>query len=124
MPQKVLFFTREVVLWRKNYMKRAFREKFIGSGCQMGENEKKVSLFWADSAAAAAANLTNASFKSSTVPLQTTLLACAPSERKSKEMATVLVSCSRNYGPPCMCTKSCLKQTNQTSYIYVCYLKT
>ena len=83
MPQKVLFFTREVVLWRKNYMKRAFREKFIGSGCLMGANEKKVSLFWAASTAAAAANLTNASFKSFTV-LQTTLLACEPSQRKRK----------------------------------------
>ena len=83
MPQKVHLYTREVVLWLKNDMKRAFREKFIGGGGQMGANEKKVSLFWAASTAAAAANLTNASFKSSTV-LQTTLLACEPSQRKRK----------------------------------------
>ena len=48
----------------------------------------------------AVANVTNTIFKSSTVPLQTTLLACEPSERKSKETAAVLVSCSQNYGPP------------------------
>ena len=67
----------------------------------MGVKENKMSLLWAASTAAAA-NVTNASFKSSTVPLQTTLLACAPSERKSKDTAAVLVSCSRNYGPPCI----------------------
>ena len=41
---------------------------------------------------------------SSTVPLQTTVLACEPLERASNETAAVLVSCSRNYGPPCMFT--------------------
>ena len=44
----------------------------------------------AASTAAAVANVTKASFKSSTVPLQTILfLACEPSERKSKDMAAV-----------------------------------
>ena len=38
-----------------------------------------------------AAYVTNASFKSSLVPLQTTLLACEPSERASKETAAGLV---------------------------------
>ena len=35
---------------------------------------------WAASTAVEAANVTNASFKSSTAPLQTTLLACEPAE--------------------------------------------
>ena len=41
------------------------------------------------STAAAVANVTNASVKSSTVPLQTTLLACEPSGRKSKDTVAV-----------------------------------
>ena len=97
--QKVHFHTSEVDFWRKNDMKRAFREKFNGGGGQMRANKKKASLLWA---ASTAANVTNARFKSSTVPLQTTLLTCEPSQRKRKEMAAVLVIGSRNYRPPCM----------------------
>ena len=51
-----------------------------------------MSLLWA---ASTAANVTNASFKSSTGPLPATLLACEPSEGKSMETAAVLVSCLR-----------------------------
>ena len=35
---------REVVLCLKNYMKRAFRGKYIGGGGQIGAEGKKVSL--------------------------------------------------------------------------------
>ena len=97
-PRKVHhIYTREVVLCIQNCLKRAFRGKFIGGGGQMRAQDKKVNCIWAASTATAAANVTNTSFKSSTVPLQTTLLACEPSERKRKEMAMVLVSCSRFY---------------------------
>ena len=57
----------------------------------MGSKENKVSLLWA------ATNVTNDRLKKSTVPPQTTSFACEPSERKSKETAAVLVSCSQNY---------------------------
>ena len=60
-----------------------------------------LGLLWAASTAVTAANVTNASFKSSPVPLQTTLLTCEPSESASKETTAVLDSCLRNYGPPC-----------------------
>ena len=66
MPRKVPFTNREVVLSRKNYMKRAFRGQFISSGVQM--------FTLGPPTAAAAANVTNDSFKSSPVPLQTTSL--------------------------------------------------
>ena len=56
----------------------------------MGAKVKKMVFWGAASTAAAVANVTNASFKSSTVvPLQTILLACEPSERKSKDTAAV-----------------------------------
>ena len=67
-------------------------------GGQMGSKENKVSLLWA--ASTAATNVTNDRLKKSTVPLQTTSFACEPSERKSKETAAVLVSCSQNYWLP------------------------
>ena len=70
-------------------MKRTFSGKFIGGGGSNGCEGKKVCLLWA---ASTAANVTKASFKSSTVPPQTTLLACEPSERNSKETAAILVS--------------------------------
>ena len=70
-------------------MKRTFRGKFIGGGGSNGCEGKKVCLLWA---ASTAANVTKASFKSSTVPPQTTFLACEPSERNSKETAAILVS--------------------------------
>ena len=44
MLQKVPFTKREVVLCLKNYMKRAFRGKYIGGGGQIGAEGKKVSL--------------------------------------------------------------------------------
>ena len=49
-----------------------------------------MGLLGAASTAAAVANVTNASFKSSTVPLQTILFACEPSERKSKDSLSEL----------------------------------
>ena len=56
----------------------------------MGAKVKKMFFWGAASTAAAVANVTNASFKSSTVLLQTILLACEPSdERKSKDTAAV-----------------------------------
>ena len=55
----------------------------------MGAKVKKLFFLGVASTAAAVANVTNASFKSSTVPLQTILLACEPSERKSKDTAAV-----------------------------------
>ena len=55
----------------------------------MGAKVKKMGFLGAASTAAAVANVTKASFKSSTVPLQTILLACEPSERKSKDTAAV-----------------------------------
>ena len=58
-----------------------------------------------------AANVTNASFKSSK-----TLLACEPSERASKETATVLVHCSRIYGPPCKWSAYDVKKRNAIHY--------
>ena len=69
----------------------------------MGAKVKKWVFWGVATTAAAVANVTNASFKSSTVPLQTILLACEPSERKSKETAAVLVSCLQNYRLPCKC---------------------
>ena len=83
----------------KNDWNGAFGVKFISSGGQIRAKENKVCLLWAASTTDAAANVTNASFNS-LVPLQTILLACEPSERKSKETAAVLGSCSRNYGHP------------------------
>ena len=70
-------------------------------GGQMGAKVKKMVFLEAASTTTIVANVTNVSFKSSTVPLQTILLAWEPSERKSKDTAAVQVSCSRNYGPPC-----------------------
>ena len=55
----------------------------------MGATAKKMFFWGAASIAAAVANVTNTSFKSSTVPLQTILLAYEPSERKSKDTAAV-----------------------------------
>ena len=84
--------TREVVLWRKNGLKRAFGKSVSPVKWQRGSNgcEGEKMFFWgAASTAAAVANVTNASFKSSTVPLQTILLAYEPSERKSKDTAAV-----------------------------------
>ena len=52
-----------------NVKKWAFQGKFIDGGGQKGTKENKVSLLWA---ASTAANVTNASFKSSTGPLPTT----------------------------------------------------
>ena len=94
----------EVILCHKNGLKRALAKNYQLWGPKPREG-KQMSFLWA----ASTANVTNASFKSSTVPLQTTLLACAPSERKSKDTAAVLVSCSRNYGPPCI-------------YVYLLYI--
>ena len=56
-----------------------------------GVKVKKMFFGGAASTAAAVANVTNTSFKSSTstVPLQTILLACEPSERKSMDTAAV-----------------------------------
>ena len=62
-------------------------------GSNRREGEKR--FFWG----AAVTNLINASFKSSTVPLQTILLVCEPSERKSKDTAAVVSELY--YGPPC-----------------------
>ena len=56
-------------------MKQTPREKFICDGGQIRSKEISVSLLWAACTAAAAANVINPSFKSSTVPLQTSLLA-------------------------------------------------
>ena len=56
-------------------MKQTTREKFICDGGQIRSKEISVSLLWAACTAAAAANVINPSFKSSTVPLQTSLLA-------------------------------------------------
>ena len=67
-------------------MKRTFRGKFIGGGGSNGCEGKKVCLLWA---ASTAANVTKASFKSSTA---NNLLACELSERNSKETAAILVS--------------------------------
>ena len=64
-PPKVNFYTREVVECKK----WAFQGKFIDGGGQKGTKENKVSLLWAASTAAAAI-VTNDSFKSSTLPLQ------------------------------------------------------
>ena len=77
---------------KKNGLKRAFSKNLSpsnGKGGQMGAKVKQMFFWGAASTAAAIANVTNASFKSSTVPLQTILLACEPSERKSKDMAAV-----------------------------------
>ena len=70
-------------------------------GGSNGREGKKKGFLEAASTATIVANVTNVSFKSSTVPLQTILLAWEPSERKSKDTAAVQVSCLRNYGPPC-----------------------
>ena len=71
----------------------------------------------AASTAAAVANVTNTSFKSSTVPLQPTVLACDPLERASKETAMVLDSWSRKYGPPCTYVTLA-----GTFYFYECFM--
>ena len=94
-PQKVHFYTREVnCFMSKKELEMDFKRKIYR---WWGSNGREGASLWT---AAATTNVTNASFKSSTVPLQTTLLACEPSERKSKETAAVLVSCSQNYGYP------------------------
>ena len=90
--QKVQLYDREVVLWQKNVLKRAFGKNVTPVKWQRGSNGRegeKMGFLGAASTAAAVANVTNASFKSSTVPLQTILLACEPSERKSKDTAAV-----------------------------------
>ena len=78
----------------KKCLKTGFWQKC--NTCQMakgrgsnGREGEKMGFLGAASTAAAVANVTNASFKSSTVPLQTILLACEPSERKSKDTAAV-----------------------------------
>ena len=53
-------------------MKQAFKRKFISVGGQMGAKQNKERLLWA--ASTNAANVTKASLKSSTVPLQTTFV--------------------------------------------------
>ena len=76
----------------KNGLKRAFSKNYHLSndkGGQMGAKVKKWVFWGVATTAAAVANVTNASFKSSTVPLQTIVLACEPSERKSKDTAAV-----------------------------------
>ena len=80
----------EVILCHKNGLKRALAKNYQLWGPKPREG-KQMSFLWA----ASTANVTNASFKSSTVPvpLQTTLLAWEPSERKSKERAEVLSQC-------------------------------
>ena len=56
--QKVSFTNRGVVLCRKNGKIWPFRGKLLAVGAQMSAKNNKVSLLWA-----AAANVTNASFK-------------------------------------------------------------
>ena len=56
-----------------------------GKGGQIGAKAKKIGFF----GLAAVANVTNVRFKSSTVPMQIIILACKPSERKSRDTATV-----------------------------------
>ena len=58
-------------------------------GGQMGAKVKKMFFLEAASTTTIVANVTNVSFKSSTVPLQTILLAWEPSERKSKDTAAI-----------------------------------
>ena len=58
---KIHFYTREVVLCRKNDIQQAFKRKFIGDWGQRGAKGKIVSLLWA-ACTAAAANVTNDSF--------------------------------------------------------------
>ena len=54
-------------------MKKTFKRKILSAaGGQMGAKENKIGLLWATSTAAAAANVTNAIFKTSPVPLSTT----------------------------------------------------
>ena len=60
-----------------------------GKEGQMGAKVKKMFFWGVALTAAAVASVTNASFKSSTVLLQTILLACEQSERKSKDTAAV-----------------------------------
>ena len=100
MLRKVPCASRKFISCRKNGLKRTFSGKFFRGVDQMGAKEKKCVFFrqpsppppiWPKPV-------------SSTVPLQTTVLACEPLERASNETAAVLVSCSRNYGPPCMFT--------------------
>ena len=73
MLRKVPFENREVVLCQKNDMKKTFKRKILSAaGGKMGAKENKIGLLWATSTAAAAANVTNAIFKTSPVPLSTT----------------------------------------------------
>ena len=61
----------------------------MAKGVKWAQRQKNVFFGGAASTAAAVANVTNASFKSSTIPVQTILLACEPSERKIKDTAAV-----------------------------------
>ena len=54
-----------------------------------GSNRCEGEKNWGFFGLAAVANVTNVRFKSSTVPMQIIILACKPSERKSRDTATV-----------------------------------
>ena len=71
----------------KNGLKRLLAHNLPTERVKWAPRKKSWSFLRA--ASTADANVTNASFKSSTVPLLTTILACEPSERKSKETAAV-----------------------------------
>ena len=69
-------------------MKRTIRENLSAVGVKSARRTPST-----------AANVINASFNSSSVPLQTSLFAYEPSERASKEAAAVvLASWSQNCG--------------------------
>ena len=63
--QKIPCTNREVVLCIKNVMKGLLEENLSAVGVKSLRRNSTVSLLWAAYAAATAANVTNASFKSS-----------------------------------------------------------
>ena len=77
-------------------MKRTIRENLSAVGVKSARRSPRGCSLWTPSTAA---NVINASFNSSSVPLQTSLFAYEPSERASKEAAAVvLASWSQNCG--------------------------
>ena len=78
-----------------------------------------MSLLWAT----AATNVTNASFKSSPVPLQTTLLAYEPAEGDNKETAAAVHGIT---GQPVhsqeqkkVCQRSTMKEDDSCLLVYI-----